>query len=44
MGVRKGNDALKTELEQILDRKQMEIQKILKEYAVPLLDRKADTK
>jgi quinoprotein dehydrogenase-associated probable ABC transporter substrate-binding protein len=44
MGVRKGNDALKTELEQILDRKQMEIQKILKEYAVPLLDRKADMK
>ena len=44
MGVRKGNDALKVELEQVLDRKQLEIQKILKEYGVPLLDRKAAVK
>ncbi len=44
MGVRKGNEALKAELEQALDRRQTEIQKILKEFAVPLLDRKADRK
>jgi mxaJ protein len=39
MGVRKGDNALKTQLEQVLEKKQAEIQKILKEYAVPLLDR-----
>jgi len=44
MGVRKGDAALKAQVEQALDRRQIEIQKILKEYAVPLLDRKADSK
>jgi mxaJ protein len=47
MGVRKGDEALRNQVQQVLDRKQIEIQNILKEYAVPLLDgkdRKADTK
>ena len=44
IGVRKGDAALKALMEQLLDRKKVEIQKILKDYAVPLLDRKADTK
>src|SRR5262245_51111718 len=44
MGVRKGDTALKAQVEQALDRRQIEIQKILKEYAVPLLERKADSK
>ena len=44
LGVRKGDAALKALMEQLLDRKKVEIQKILKDYAVPLLDRKADTK
>ena len=44
LGVRKGDDALKAKLEQVLDRKQIEIQKILKDYNVPLLNRKADAK
>jgi quinoprotein dehydrogenase-associated probable ABC transporter substrate-binding protein len=41
MGVRPGDVMLKTELERALDRKQVEIQKILKDYGVPLLDRAA---
>jgi mxaJ protein len=44
LGVRKGDEALKKQLEQVLDRKQLEIQKILKDYGVPLLDRKAVAK
>jgi quinoprotein dehydrogenase-associated probable ABC transporter substrate-binding protein len=44
MGVRKGDEALKAQLEQVLDKKQNEIQKILKDYGVPLLDRKAGLK
>jgi mxaJ protein len=44
MGVRKGDEALKAQLEQIIDRRQMEIEKILKDYGVPLLDRKANAK
>lgn len=44
LGVRKGDDALRTQLEQVLDRKQIEIRKILKDYEVPVLDRKADAK
>jgi quinoprotein dehydrogenase-associated probable ABC transporter substrate-binding protein len=44
LGVRKGDDALKAQLEQVLDKKQMEIQKILKDFGVPLVDRKAGTK
>ena len=39
MGVRPGDAVLKKELEKVLDRKQMEIQKILKDYGVPLLAR-----
>src|SRR5262245_36425944 len=41
LGVRKGDDALRAQLEEILDRKQVEIQKILKDNGVPLLERKA---
>ncbi len=41
MGVRPGDVMLKAELERALDRKQVEIQKILKDYGVPLLDRAA---
>jgi quinoprotein dehydrogenase-associated probable ABC transporter substrate-binding protein len=41
MGVRPGNVMLKAELERALDRKQVEIQKILKDYGVPLIDRAA---
>ena len=44
MGVRKGDAKLKAQLEQVLDKKQSEIQKILRDYGVPLLNRKADTK
>jgi mxaJ protein len=44
LGVRKGDEALKKQLEQVLDRKQLEIQKILKDYGVPLMDRKAGGK
>jgi mxaJ protein len=40
LGVRKGDEALKVQLEQVLDRKQTEIRKILKDYGVPLLDPK----
>ena len=38
MGVRRGDNALKAQLEQLIDRKQTEIQKILKDYGVPLLN------
>jgi hypothetical protein len=31
-------------LENVLERRQAEIRKILQDYGVPLLDRKADTK
>jgi quinoprotein dehydrogenase-associated probable ABC transporter substrate-binding protein len=44
MGVKIGNDALKTQLEKVLDTRQAEITKILKDYGVPLIDRKADSK
>jgi mxaJ protein len=44
LGVRKGDTALKAQLEQILGKRQSEIQKILKDYSVPLVDRKADAK
>ena len=37
MGVRKGEQALKEQLEQALDRRQAEIAKILDDYGVPLL-------
>ena len=39
MGVRRGDQALKTKLENVLDRKRLEIEKILKDYGVPLLNR-----
>ncbi len=44
MGVRKGDQALKDRLEMVLDAKQVEIQKILIDYGVPLMDRKADAR
>jgi mxaJ protein len=44
LGVRKGDEALKAQLEQVLDRKQVEIRKILKDYGVPLLEQKAGGK
>jgi mxaJ protein len=37
MGVRKGDQALKGQLEAILDRRQAEIRKVLEDYGVPLL-------
>ena len=44
MGVRKGSDALHARLEQLLERRRPEIQKLLADYAVPLVDRKANAK
>ena len=44
MGVRKGDDVLKVQLEKVLDRKQLEIRKILNDYGVPLVDGKAGAK
>jgi ABC-type amino acid transport substrate-binding protein len=38
MGVRRGEDALKQELEAILDRKQGDIRRILETYGVPLIE------
>ena len=37
MGVKKGEKALKAQLEEVLDRRQAEIKKILEDYGVPLL-------
>lgn len=37
MGVKKGNQALKAKLEEVIDRRQADIRKILEEYGVPLL-------
>jgi mxaJ protein len=42
MGVRKGSDALKAKVEKVLEQRHAEITAILKEYGVPLVDRKAD--
>jgi mxaJ protein len=42
MGVRKGNDVLKARVEKLLDQRRAEITAILKEYGVPLMDRKVD--
>ena len=44
MGVRQGDEELKTQLEKVLDRKQAEIRKILEDYGVPLMDSKVDRK
>jgi mxaJ protein len=38
MGVKKGNTALKTELESVLDRRRHEVRKVLEKYRVPLID------
>ena len=37
MGVKKGNKGLKAQLEEVLSRKEAEIQRLLEEYGVPLL-------
>ena len=37
MGVKKGNKALKAQLEEVLSKRQVEIRQILEEYGVPLL-------
>src|SRR5262245_1594526 len=39
MGVRPGDTMLKAQLEKVIERKQADIQKILKDYGVPLLER-----
>ena len=44
MGVKPGDEALRSELEGVLDRKHAEITKILKDFGVPLLPRKVETK
>src|SRR5215510_12333949 len=38
MGVREGDEELKTRLEKVLDEKQTEIRRILEDYGVPLMD------
>ena len=37
MGVKKGDQALKAQLEQVIDRHQVEIRQVLEDYGVPLL-------
>jgi ABC-type amino acid transport substrate-binding protein len=44
IGVRPGDDGLKAQLEKVLERKQVEIRKVLEDYGVPLLDRKVITR
>ena len=44
MGVKKGDEALRAQVQQALDRKQAEITNILKDYGVPLLNGKGDAK
>lgn len=41
MGIRPGDEALRARVQKALDAKQPEIEKILKEYGVPLLERRA---
>jgi len=43
MGVKKGNDALHARVQQALTHHKVEIEQILKEFNVPLLERKAST-
>ena len=43
MGVKKGNDALHARVQQALTQHKVEIEQILKEFNVPLLERKAST-
>jgi quinoprotein dehydrogenase-associated probable ABC transporter substrate-binding protein len=40
MGVKRGNAALKDQLEKALDRRQAEIEAVLKDFGVPLLERR----
>ena len=44
MGVKRGNEPLRKRLQTVLDRRQAEIAKILKEYGVPLLERKVNAR
>jgi quinoprotein dehydrogenase-associated probable ABC transporter substrate-binding protein len=44
MGVKMGNTALKAQLEKVMDTRRAEILAILKDYNVPLVDRKAGAK
>ena len=44
MGVKKGNDALHARLEALLQQRRPEIEQILKDFNVPLLERKVTTK
>jgi mxaJ protein len=44
MGVKPGNDALRLRLEKVIDARSAEITKILHDYNVPLVQRKADSK
>jgi quinoprotein dehydrogenase-associated probable ABC transporter substrate-binding protein len=44
MGVRPDDATLKAQLEKVLDKKQLEIRKILQEYGVPLVESKPDGK
>jgi mxaJ protein len=44
MGSRPGDEKLKAQLQQALDRKRVEITKILKDYGVPLLEGKVEAK
>jgi mxaJ protein len=44
MGVKQGNVALKNQLEKIIDTRRAEITKILNDYNVPLVQRKAGLK
>jgi quinoprotein dehydrogenase-associated probable ABC transporter substrate-binding protein len=44
MGVRKNDEALAAQLERVIEKKQIEINQILKDYGVPLMDRKDGTK
>jgi quinoprotein dehydrogenase-associated probable ABC transporter substrate-binding protein len=44
MGVRQNDEALAAQLEKVIEKKQVEINQILKEYGVPLLDRNGGAK
>ena len=44
MGIRKGDEALRAQVQEALDRRQADITTILKDYGVPLLDRRGEAK
>ena len=44
MGVKKGNESLRAQVEKVLDTKRPEIMKLLKDYNVPLVEGKGATK